>query len=136
LGEFAVRISGVTKTFGAHTAVSDFSLDVPQGAIVGLLGPNGSGKTTTIRMIMAILLPDSGSLELFGAPPNAVSRNRVGYLPEERGVYEKMKVLEQLVFFGELRGLARDQARRRAERCCRRKQSSQTPPINLESHLG
>ncbi len=114
--EFAVRISGVTKTFGTHTAVSDFSLDIPQGSIVGLLGPNGSGKTTTIRMIMAILLPDSGTLELFGAPPNAASRNRVGYLPEERGVYEKMKVLEQLVFFGELRGLARDQAHRRAER--------------------
>lgn len=112
--ELAVRLSGVTKSFGSHTAVSDFDLDIPRGAIVGLLGPNGSGKTTMIRMIMAILLPDRGTVELFGGFPDFARRSRVGYLPEERGVYEKMKVLEQLVFLGELRGLTRQMARSRA----------------------
>lgn len=114
MNETAVRLSGVTKSFGAHTAVSDFDLDIPRGTILGLLGPNGSGKTTTIRMIMAILLPDEGSVELLGGSPDMRRRGRVGYLPEERGVYPKMKVIEQLVFLGELRGLARRDARRRA----------------------
>ncbi len=109
-----VRLSGVSKTFGAHTAVSDFDLEIPEGSVYGLLGPNGSGKTTTIRMIMDILMPDSGSVELFGRPPDFAGRGRVGYLPEERGVYEKMKVLEQLVFLGQIRGVARDLARKRA----------------------
>ena len=111
----AVRLSGVHKTFGAHTAVSDFDLEIEPGAIYGLLGPNGSGKTTTIRMIMGILLPDSGAVELFGGVPNFARRSRVGYLPEERGVYEKMKVLDQLIFFGEIRGVSRALARTRAE---------------------
>ena len=110
----AVRLSGVTKSFGTHTAVSDFDLEIPKGTILGLLGPNGSGKTTTIRMIMAILLPDAGSVELLGGSPDMSRRSRVGYLPEERGVYPKMKVIEQLVFLGELRGLARGDARQRA----------------------
>ena len=114
MNELAVRLSGVTKSFAAHTAVSDFDLEIPRGTIVGLLGPNGSGKTTMIRMIMAILLPDRGSVELLGGPPDMARRARVGYLPEERGVYPKMKVLEQLVFLGELRGLARKQAQGRA----------------------
>ncbi len=112
--EFAARLSGVTKAFGSHTAVSDFDLDIPRGVVVGLLGPNGSGKTTMIRMIMAILLPDRGTVELFGGFPDFARRSRVGYLPEERGVYEKMKVLEQLVFLGELRELSREVARSRA----------------------
>ena len=114
MNDAAVRLSGVTKSFGAHTAVSDFDLDIPRGTILGLLGPNGSGKTTTIRMIMAILLPDTGSVELLGGYPDMKRRSRVGYLPEERGVYPKMKVIEQLVFLGELRGLARKDAHRRA----------------------
>ncbi len=112
--EPAVRLSGVTKVFGDHTAVSDFDFTIPRGAIYGLLGPNGSGKTTTIRMIMGILLPDQGSVELFGGSPDFSRRNRVGYLPEERGVYEKMKVIDQLVFLGELRGLTRRHVRARA----------------------
>ena len=116
MNETAVRLSGVTKSFGEHTAVSDFDLEIPRGSILGLLGPNGSGKTTTIRMIMAILLPDRGTVELLGGPPDMQRRSRVGYLPEERGVYPKMKVLEQLVFLGELRGLARSAARKRSQR--------------------
>ena len=111
----AVRLSGVHKTFGAHTAVSDFDLEIEPGTIYGLLGPNGSGKTTTIRMMMGILLPDSGKVELFGGAPDFERRSRVGYLPEERGLYEKMKVLDQLIFFGEIRGVARATARTRAE---------------------
>ena len=111
----AVRLSGVHKTFGAHTAVADFDLAIEPGTIYGLLGPNGSGKTTTIRMMMGILLPDSGKVELFGGAPDFERRSRVGYLPEERGLYEKMKVLDQLIFFGEIRGVARATARTRAE---------------------
>ncbi|MXW18682.1 MAG: ATP-binding cassette domain-containing protein [Gemmatimonadetes bacterium] len=112
--EAAVRLDGVTKSFGAHTAVSSFDLEIPRGAILGLLGPNGSGKTTTIRMMMAILIPDRGTVELFGGSPDSARRSRVGYLPEERGVYEKMKVLEQLVFLGEIRGIDRRIVRKRA----------------------
>ncbi len=114
MSEWAVRLEGVTKRFGAHIAVSGLDLQIPRGTILGLLGPNGSGKTTTIRMVMAILLPDQGSVELLGGHPDLERRSRVGYLPEERGVYEKMKVIEQLVFLGELRGVARKQARARA----------------------
>lgn len=110
----AVRLSGATKTFGTHTAVSDFDFEIPRGSIYGLLGPNGSGKTTTIRMIMGILLPDSGTVELLGGAPDFSRRSRVGYLPEERGVYEKMKVVDQLVFLGEIRGMERSAVRRRA----------------------
>ena len=110
----AVRLEGVTKSFGDHTAVSGLDLEIPRGTILGLLGPNGSGKTTTIRMMMAILLPDRGKVELLGGFPDFERRSRVGYLPEERGVYEKMKVLEQLVFLGEIRGLGRKIARTRA----------------------
>ncbi|MDE2874601.1 MAG: ATP-binding cassette domain-containing protein [Gemmatimonadota bacterium] len=112
--EAAVRLAGVTKSFGSHTAVSDFDLEIPRGSILGLLGPNGSGKTTSIRMMMAILVPDRGTVELFGGFPDFARRSRVGYLPEERGVYEKMKVLEQLVFLGEIRGMERKIVRKRA----------------------
>ena len=111
-----VRLSGVRKTFGAHTAVDDLNLEIEAGTVYGLLGPNGSGKTTTIRMMMGILLPDSGAVRLFDGPPDFRRRSRVGYLPEERGVYEKMKVLDQLIFFGEIRGLGRALARTRAEK--------------------
>ena len=110
---FAVRLQGVTKAFGKRTAVSDLNLDVPRGVVYGLLGPNGSGKTTTIRMIMGILHPDSGSVSLFGGDPDVTRRTKVGYLPEERGVYRKMKCLDLVTFLGEIRGMARAEARRR-----------------------
>jgi ABC-2 type transport system ATP-binding protein len=110
----ALRLTGVTKRFGKHTAVDSFDFEVPQGSIYGLLGPNGSGKTTTIRMIMGILLPDEGTVELFGSDPGETRRRRVGYLPEERGLYRKMKVLDVLVFMGEIRGLAPSDARARS----------------------
>ena len=112
--DIAIRLSGVTKRFGNHTAVSGFDLEIPRGSVYGLLGPNGSGKTTTIRMIMGILIPDEGSIELFGGKPTFERRSRVGYLPEERGVYEKMKVIDQLQFLGEIRGVDRGTIRKRA----------------------
>ncbi|MBW3534640.1 MAG: ATP-binding cassette domain-containing protein [Gemmatimonadetes bacterium] len=111
---YAVRLEGVTKRFGRHTAVDGLDLEIPRGSIYGLLGPNGSGKTTTLRMIMAILRPDAGRVRLFGDEPDEARRRRVGYLPEERGVYRKMKVLELLVFLGEIRGVRRATARERA----------------------
>lgn len=93
----------ITKTFGSHTAVDQLSLEVPKGSIYGFIGPNGSGKTTTIRMIMNIFHPDSGDIRLFGEPQNAHHPNRIGYLPEERGLYKKMKVRELLQFYGALK---------------------------------
>lgn len=108
-----IRLRGVTKRFGTHTAVSSLDLEIPQGTVYGLLGPNGSGKTTTIRMMMGILIPDEGEVALFGKPPGVEGNSRVGYLPEERGVYRKMKILDLLVFLGEIRGLDRGEARRR-----------------------
>jgi len=113
--EYAVRMSGVWKRFGKHTAVADLDLAVPPGTVYGLLGPNGSGKTTSIRMIMGILLPDEGQVELFGGDPDESRRKRVGYLPEERGLYRKMRVEDVIVFLGELRGLSPREARRRAQ---------------------
>jgi ABC-2 type transport system ATP-binding protein len=109
----AVRLEGVTKRFGKHAAVSGLDLEVPRGVIYGLLGPNGSGKTTTIRMIMGILHPDEGRVSLFGADADDVLRKRVGYLPEERGVYRKMKCLDLVVFLAEIRGVPRGEGRKR-----------------------
>jgi ABC-2 type transport system ATP-binding protein len=109
----ALRLERVSKSFRDRKAVSDFSLDVPRGVICGLLGPNGSGKTTTIRMIMGILKPDEGSVTLFGGPPEATRRGKVGYLPEERGVYKRMKCLEFLTFLAEIRDVGRAEGRRR-----------------------
>jgi ABC-2 type transport system ATP-binding protein len=106
----AIRLQGVTKRFGKHTAVSALDLDIPRGVIYGLLGPNGSGKTTTLRMIMGILLPDEGRIRILGGAPGVRQNDRVGYLPEERGVYRKMKVLDLLVFLGEIRGMSRKEA--------------------------
>jgi ABC-2 type transport system ATP-binding protein len=111
----AVRLEGVTKEFGKFRAVSELDLDIPVGSIYGLLGPNGSGKTTTIRMIMGILGPDTGRVTLFGGDPGETRRRKVGYLPEERGLYKKMKVLEQLVFLARIRGVDAREASRSAK---------------------
>jgi ABC-2 type transport system ATP-binding protein len=105
-----LSIQNVSKSFETVHAVERLSLDVPKGQIFGLLGPNGAGKTTTIRMIMRILLPDSGSIELFGKPLEFSMTDRIGYLPEERGLYQKMKVLDLVAFFGEIKGLPRGRA--------------------------
>ena len=105
----------VTKRFGGFTAVSDLSLQVRPGRVFGLIGPNGAGKTTTIRMIVNITVPDSGRIELFGQQMNTALQDRIGYLPEERGLYKKMKVGEQLRFFAELKGLRGAEADKRID---------------------
>lgn len=100
---YTIEIKNITKTFDKHKAVDDLSLSVPEGSIYGFIGPNGSGKTTTIRMIMNILYPDSGTIKLFGTEHTGSRLDEVGYLPEERGLYKKMKVREILRFHGELK---------------------------------
>src|SRR5947209_7825632 len=100
----AVRIENVTKTFGSHVAVDDLSLAVPRGTIYGFIGPNGSGKTTTLRMIMHILHPNRGDITVLGERRREAANDRVGYLPEERGLYKQMKVRDQLRFYAELKG--------------------------------
>jgi ABC-2 type transport system ATP-binding protein len=110
----------VTKAYENKVAVSNLSLSIEAGQIFGLLGPNGAGKTSSIRMMMGITMPDSGQVNLFDKPFERQSLERVGYLPEERGLYKKMKVLDQLVFFGCLHGLSADEARRRADAWAKR----------------
>jgi ABC-2 type transport system ATP-binding protein len=100
----AVELNQITKRFGSRVAVDDLSLQVPRGSIYGFIGPNGSGKTTTLRMIMNILLPDAGSIRLLGDARPGSCPERLGYLPEERGLYRRMKVHEALRFMAELRG--------------------------------
>jgi ABC-2 type transport system ATP-binding protein len=100
----AVDIDNVTKSFGQHTAVADLSLRVPTGSIYGFIGPNGSGKTTTLRMIMRILHPDQGTIRVLGEEQFGAANDRVGYLPEERGLYKTMKVRDILRFYAELKG--------------------------------
>jgi ABC-2 type transport system ATP-binding protein len=100
-----LKLSGVTKRFDEFTAVNNLSLQVRPGRIFGLIGPNGAGKTTTIRMIVNITAPDEGTIELFGQQINAELQDRIGYLPEERGLYKKMKIVDQLRFFGELKNV-------------------------------
>lgn len=98
-----IELNGVTKSFGAHVAVDNLSLQVPSQSIYGFIGPNGSGKTTTIRMIMNILYPDSGKISVFGKEHIGSFLDQIGYLPEERGLYRKMKVKELISFYGELK---------------------------------
>ena len=117
---YTVQINSVRKAYGDFVAVNGISFQIPQGSVYGLLGPNGAGKTSTIRMMIGITMPDSGSVELFGEPFRREHLQRIGYLPEERGLYKKMKVLDHLVFLGELHGMtaagATTQARVWAER--------------------
>jgi len=109
-----VRFDAVTKRFSGHTAVQQLSLTIPRGGIFGLLGPNGAGKSTSIRMLMSIILPDEGTVEVFGARASREIGDRIGFLPEERGLYKKMGVMEHLIFFGETKGLSRHDARTRS----------------------
>jgi ABC-2 type transport system ATP-binding protein len=110
----AIRLEGIRKAYGPKVAVESFDLEVPRGTICGLLGPNGAGKTTTIRIILDIIGADRGRVEVLGGPLTPTVRDRIGYLPEERGLYPKMKVLELLVFLAELKSTLRREAGRRA----------------------
>ncbi len=110
----AISIADVAKTFGTHRAVDGLGFEVAEGSIFGLLGRNGAGKSTTIRMILDIIRPDSGSIRIFGEPISDAIKDRIGYLPEERGLYPKMKVLDLLQFQGSVKGLGLAEAKKLA----------------------
>jgi ABC-2 type transport system ATP-binding protein len=114
--EPALVLRDVRKSFGATKAVDGINLSVPRGALYGVIGPNGAGKTTCIRMIMSILFPDSGELLVLGRRSALEAKDRIGYLPEERGVYRKMKVGAFLVYIAQLKGVRRDAAAARVPR--------------------
>jgi|SRR4051812_8187593 len=107
-------LKNARKAYGDFVAVDDLTFSIAPGTMFGLLGPNGAGKTSTIRMMIGITMPDSGEIQMFGQPFTREMLKRVGYMPEERGLYPKMKVIEQLVFLGELHGLSAKEANRRA----------------------
>src|ERR1022692_301709 len=121
-----VELAGVTKAYENKVAVSNLSMSIEAGQMFGLLGPNGAGKTSSIRMMMGITIPDSGRISLFGKPFERQSLERVGYLPEERGLYKKMKVQDQLVFVGQLHGLSAEEARKRAIDWAKRMEIAET----------
>ena len=110
-----VRADGLWKRFGSHIAVRDVSLSLDPGEVVGLVGPNGAGKTTTIRMLLDIFRPDQGSVSVFGAPVSPQAQSRIGYLPEERGLYRSLRVIPNMLYLAELKGMRREQALRRAD---------------------
>ncbi len=112
--DHVLKLEHVTKRFGTIAAVDDLSLAIPPGCIYGFLGPNGAGKTTTIRMVMNIFLPDEGSIAILGDHDPAAVKDRLGYLPEEKGLYKKMRVGELVAYFGRLKGLPSGLSRSRA----------------------
>src|ERR1700751_1581816 len=115
-----VDLDRISKSYASKVAVQELNLRIEQGTIFGLLGPNGAGKTSTIRMMVGMTLPDSGAVRLFDAPFRRDMLRRVGYLPEERGLYKRMKVIDQLVFMGQLHGLETAMAKARAREWCER----------------
>ncbi|MHB8302613.1 MAG: ABC transporter ATP-binding protein [Acidobacteriaceae bacterium] len=115
-----VELNRISKSYDTKVAVHELSLQIEAGQMFGLLGPNGAGKTSTIRMMIGMTLPDSGTVALFGQPFTRKHLDRVGYLPEERGLYKKMKVLDQLLLLGQLHGLNATQAENRARQWCER----------------
>ena len=117
-----VELDHVSKAYEHKVAVHNLSLRIEAGTMFGLLGPNGAGKTSTIRMMVGITIPDSGTVSLFGRPFTRESLKKVGYLPEERGLYRKMKVMDQIIFMGQLHGLTAELAAKRAQAWCERLQ--------------
>lgn len=111
----AVEVSHIVKSFADKVVVNDLSFSVAQGEIFGLIGPNGAGKTTTIRMMMDIIKPDSGNVTVLGEKLNEGTKNRLGYLPEERGLYRKLKVLDSIVYLASLKGMDRHSATEKAD---------------------
>ena len=110
-----LQLTNVTKRFGSFTAVRDVSFHLGQGEIVGFLGPNGAGKSTSLRLALGILPPDEGRTELFGATPNLQNLRRVGFLPEERGLYKRMTARNVIIYFAQLKGMSRKDASARAD---------------------
>ena len=110
-----IRVENITKRYSGHTALDDVSLSIPQGSIYGLLGPNGAGKTTLLRIINRIIVPDAGRVTLNGKEITADDIRYIGYMPEERGLYKKMKLGEQAVFFARIKGLSHKEATQKAK---------------------
>jgi ABC-2 type transport system ATP-binding protein len=110
----AVSLENVTKRYDSFDAVSSLTMSIKEGSVFGLLGPNGAGKTTTLRMIVRILIPDEGSVQVLGQPLSEKTQDLIGYLPEERGLYRQMRLLEVLRFLGALKGLPESESERRA----------------------
>jgi ABC-2 type transport system ATP-binding protein len=127
-----VELQHVRKAYDTKIAVADLSFSIEPGRMFGLLGPNGSGKTSSIRMMIGITVPDSGTVSLFGEPFKRDSLNRVGYLPEERGLYKKMRVMDQLIFLGQLHGLDAITASKRAHVWCERMEITEAIPKKTE----
>src|ERR1700743_1016367 len=127
-----VALNQVSKAYEQKRAVRDLSLRIEPGTMFGLLGPNGAGKTSSIRMMVGITIPDSGNVSLFGRAFTRESLKRVGYLPEERGLYRKMKVMDQLIFMGQLRGLTAEVAAQRAQAWCERLKIADTAENKTE----
>ena len=123
-----VRAEGLWKRFGDRTAVQDVSLSAAPGEVIGLVGPNGAGKTTTIRMLLDIIQPDAGEVSVFGAALTAAAQERIGYLPEERGLYRSLRVIPNLLYLAELKGMPRERAMQRADELLDR--------LGLEPHRG
>ncbi len=119
-GTGTVQLQNVRKCYDEFVAVDNLTLSIRPGGIYGLLGPNGAGKTSTIRMIMGIIVPDAGQITIFGEPLSRAHMDQFGYLPEERGLYKKMKVLDHLVFLGQLKGMSAAEATKRANTWCER----------------
>lgn len=111
----ALEVENVSKKFGDFYAVKNLSFNIPEGGIYGLLGPNGAGKTTTIRMVMNIILPDEGRINVLGRKMDEAMKSKVGYLPEDRGLYPKMKVGELLLFLAELKGMKKNESLKRID---------------------
>jgi ABC-2 type transport system ATP-binding protein len=114
-GEILADISHINKSYGGKQVVQDVSFTLAKGEVLGLVGPNGAGKTTTIRMLMDIIKPDSGEIQVFGRPIDEQAKNRIGYLPEERGLYRKMKVSDNLIYLSRLKDISSETARERAQ---------------------
>jgi ABC-2 type transport system ATP-binding protein len=127
-----VELQHVRKAYDTKIAVADLSFLIEPGSMFGLLGPNGSGKTSSIRMMIGITVPDSGTVNLFGQPFRREVLKRIGYLPEERGLYKKMKVMDQLIFLGELHGLDATTASKRAHIWCERMEITEAIPKKTE----
>jgi ABC-2 type transport system ATP-binding protein len=129
----AVEVSHIVKTFADKVAVDDLSFSVTQGEMFGLIGPNGAGKTTTIRMMMDIIKPDSGEVTIFGEKLSEATKNRLGYLPEERGLYKKLSVLESIVYLASLKGMDRRSAAEKADELLERTGMAATKNKKIEA---
>lgn len=130
--EKVIQLENVTKIFGNYAAVDDLTFDIDKGSIFGILGPNGAGKTTTIRMITNIYMADKGRVLINGEPAGPAHQDIIGYLPEERGLYKKAKVIDQLTYFGQLKGLSRADATRAGREWLRKLDAADWAPKKIQ----